>query len=134
MTRELPTIKAYRIVPVYAYPFKEYRYNGSQPLSAEPKKTRPSSPPCTAEGCDAMSRAVGLCEHHYGVYRYAVRKDPSKRIVRPKSFQDDACGTSRGYERHQYWNVPLCDPCIDANTKYRRELKAKRKAKKETGA
>ena len=132
--RELPTIKAYRVTPIYIYPFKEYVYKGTQPLSDEKPKTRPSSPICEIEDCDMPIHGVGFCSRHYYRYRAAVRKDPSLRKKRPTGFQADACGTSRGYERHNYWSVPICDPCKAAHSKYRYERKLALKAKKEAAA
>lgn len=133
--RELPTIKAYRVAPIYIYPFKEYVYRGTQRLSDEkPKVRRPDVPECEEEGCTDSVHGVGKCSRHYYRYRAAARKDPSLRKKRPTGFQDDACGTRPGYERHRYWNVPICDACRAEANKYRYERKLAAKAKKEAAA
>jgi len=132
---ERPTIKAQRIGVRELPPERYYQYNGTQRLADEKPRTEPKSPQlCAEEDCEMRIHAVGLCQRHYYQYRAAYRKDPSLRKVRHSGFSDDSCGTTRGYERHKYWDVPVCDACRDANTAYRRGLAAKARAKKEAAA
>jgi len=133
MSRELPTIKAQRIGVRELPPERYYQYNGTQRLADEKPKPVSKSRICEEPDCESLIHAVRMCAHHYYRYRAALRKDPSLRKVRHSGFSDDACGTTRGYERHQYWKVPVCDACRDANTAYRRGLAAKARAKKEAG-
>lgn len=116
----------------YTPQFTPYVYGGDQPLPVV--KPLPTSRVCSEEGCDDLIHAVRMCQRHYYQYRAALRKDPSLRKVRHSGFSPDSCGTSRGYERHRYWDVPVCDPCRDANTRYRRDLQAAKGAKKEAAA
>ena len=131
--REQPTIKAYRIVPVYAYPFKEYRYNGSQPLSAEPKKTRESASMCIADGCERSAHARGVCDtHYYRLYRRTGLTE--RRPDVPSGFRPDKCGTPAGHQRHRYYKQDPCQRCKAAKAVDSARRKAEAKAKKEAAA
>lgn len=107
-----------------SFPFRAYKYNGTDRVTAAPVKTVPDAPTCDQEGCTRHAHAVGLCPDHYTRYRKALKADPSIRRQRPSGFRDDACGTNRGYQRHKYWGVELCQPCRDASNEYKRERKA----------
>jgi hypothetical protein len=114
----------------YAPQFRPYRYNGADKIQAEPVKlkTRADALPCDEPDCGHPSHALRLCLKHYYRYQKAVKKDPSlKRFPVQRGFEPDACGTTRGYERHRYWNHPTCDACQDAKSAYDRARKGRRK-------
>ena len=113
----------------YSPQFRAYSYNGTdkiQPAKPVQKQSDPSL--CEEPGCDSPVDRVRLCSLHYSRYKSALRKDPSiRREPTRRGFSDDACGTPRGYDRHRYWDVPLCDGCRVARTASDRERAAKKR-------
>jgi hypothetical protein len=59
------------------------------------------------------------------VYRGTVRdieEEVAPTIPRKlTSFDDSACGTNAGYNRHRKHGVPACRPCKDAQAAYHRD-------------
>jgi len=114
MTRELPTIRAHRIAPVYAHPFKAYQYKGDQPY-LPPAVPAPGARLCSFEGCTSQHHAKGFCHKHHQKFLRGVPLDQDLRR-RPKSvgFDASACGTPKGYDRHRRHGNEICQPCRDA--------------------
>lgn len=53
-----------------------------------------------------------------------MRKKPGRN---PAPHDPTLCGTRLGYKQHERMDTPKCQPCLAANTEYRRALRASRK-------
>jgi len=142
--RELPTIKAYRMVPVSSLPFRPYVYGGTVQLEDDPE-TDAFVQPC---GTSAAARRHYLngekpCDACRDAererWRESKRKSKSADMPMAKGgFTQEKCGTNAGHQRHMYYGVTPCDECIIAHRAYhqaRRDRKrAAARAKKEAAA
>ena len=113
----------------YTPQFKQYVYGGDQFLADEPKKTRPSAPTCSEEGCEVQSSARGLCPvHYYRLVRAPKRgQEPGHKRRKTGVFRPDKCGTPAGVERHRYYGMEPCQPCRAAKSADRAARKAAKK-------
>ena len=101
------TIRGFRVGAVQAiYPRKDYVYAGDLTLDKDPAAQ----------------------------FGRAPKLKPQSTGPKQRGFSPEKCGTPAGHQRHLYWNVPICQPCRDAKTKYSAERKAQIQARKEAAA
>lgn len=122
-----------------------YRYRGTLRDVSEPAPTRtPSTPGPKPKppvfDPDRCGTYYGYKQHEkFGIEKCQPCKDANAAVSRDyearlktggvrrhgRGFRPDACGTRRGYCRHQRHKVPACAPCAEASRVYTAEYRAK---------
>ncbi|AID58890.1 hypothetical protein PBI_GAIA_71 [Mycobacterium phage Gaia] len=76
---------------------------------------------CRVEGCDRPRIAKGMCAMHRGrKVRGTYLYGPPRSGPRPY-FDWAACGTPAQARKHYRLNIPICEPCKEADNHRRRE-------------
>lgn len=133
--REQPTIRAYGIAAVSAYPFKEYVYRGDIPLHKDPEVHKSMTHGTASAARLHYLRGEKPCDACRDSERLRWREASKKRKRGDdksftREFTPEKCGTNAGHQRHMYYGNTPCGECVDAHRAYQRERRAKRKAAK----